>query len=212
MQCGMRRGQAESDETAGAEHQQCGAELQPERSGEGDLERDEADEDAADRLAQTSTWRRLHRSSSDPANGPISEYGSSMTANPSAMSIGVAAFSGLNSTEPTSAPWNAPSPAELTIRTATSNRSRRTRSNDRSPCADGGGMTARSPTIGKRYLRGRARPICRTRITRSGPLITHCHQYPVAAIRSTRPAVCHRRTNPATPNIAPFWTERRDGW
>jgi len=51
-------------------------------------------------FATTSTRCRRHRSSSTPANGPTSEYGSSRTANPAATSAGVAARSGLNSTAP----------------------------------------------------------------------------------------------------------------
>jgi len=39
---------------------------------------------ARSRLARSSTWRRLQRSSHTPANGPTSEYGSSRTANPAA--------------------------------------------------------------------------------------------------------------------------------
>src|SRR5664279_2462939 len=78
------------------------------------------------RLAQTITRRRLHRSSSAPANGPMIEYGNSSTANPAAISAGLDFRSGLNSTNTASAPWKAPSPKALKTLTYASRRSPRT--------------------------------------------------------------------------------------
>ena len=69
------------------------------------------------RLAQTITRRRDQRSSSAPANGPTTEYGSSSTTKPSAMSAGLVCRSGLNRTSTASAPWNAPSPNAHSTRT-----------------------------------------------------------------------------------------------
>jgi len=67
-------------------------------------------------FAATSTRCRRHRSSSTPANGPTSEYGSSSTAKPAATSAGVAARSGLNSTAPARLAWNTPSEVWLASR------------------------------------------------------------------------------------------------
>jgi len=49
-------------------------------------------------LEMTRICRRLHRSMSTPANGPTTEYGSSRTANETAIRAPVACFSGENST------------------------------------------------------------------------------------------------------------------
>src|ERR1700712_4117820 len=101
------------------------------------------------RLAQMITCLRLHRSSSAPANGPMIEYGNSRTAKPAAMSAGVERCDGSNSTTLANAPWNAPSPNEVSSRTVTSRRRPATRSNGLSPRADG--FAARStfdPTPG----------------------------------------------------------------
>lgn len=50
------------------------------------------------RLPKYSTWRRRQRSSSTPANGPITENGSSITASTEAMSAGEDCFSGEKTT------------------------------------------------------------------------------------------------------------------
>ena len=69
-------------------------------------------------MACTSTRCRRHRSSSTPANGPTSEYGSSRVAKPAAISAGFAARSGLNSTAPASDAWKTPSAPWLASRVA----------------------------------------------------------------------------------------------
>ena len=81
---------------------------------------------ARTRFAPTSTARRFQRSSSAPANGPSSEYGSSSTANPAATANGSVSRSGLNRIAPESAAWNIPSPNCPANRTV----ARRTRSEE----------------------------------------------------------------------------------
>src|SRR6478609_9147053 len=88
-------------------------------------------------LAQTMTRRRLQRSSRAPANGPMIEYGSSSTTKPSAISDGSVCRSGLNKTSTANAPWNAPSPNELSTRTNTRRRSPLTCQRCRSPRTEG---------------------------------------------------------------------------
>ena len=61
------------------------------------------------RFAYRRTLRRSQWSSNAPANGPMSEYGSSSTARPPATASGSAWRSGLNRMLPTSAAWKIPS-------------------------------------------------------------------------------------------------------
>ena len=66
---------------------------------------------ARTRLATSSTCRRRQRSSSTPANGPTSVYGTRAAVNAHATAEVVAARSGEKNTSEARPTWNAPSPA-----------------------------------------------------------------------------------------------------
>src|SRR6266542_57355 len=68
---------------------------------------------------------RRHRSTSTPANGPSTEYGTMSTAVALAKPTAVSCLSGPNTTEATITAWNSPSASWLTIRVANSHRKSR---------------------------------------------------------------------------------------
>ncbi len=118
----QRGGQTRLDEPADADgRQRAQVEARSGDPGRHDRGRRQREHDAQ-APATTNTWRRSQRSSSAPANGPTSEYGSSTTASPSATSTGSDWRSGLNSTAPPSAAWKTPSPHCAPSRIASSRR------------------------------------------------------------------------------------------
>ena len=106
---------------------------------------------ARSRFATSSTRRRSQRSSSAPANGPTSEYGSSSTASPAATASGSACRSGLNSTAPPSAAWNMPSPHCAANRTPSSRRKPLSRTSRSQPSRSAAG---RPGSTGRRHAGG----------------------------------------------------------
>ena len=100
------------------------------------------------RLVATSTRCRRQRSSSTPANGPTTEYGSSRVAKAAAIAAGSAARSGLNSTAPARLAWKTPSAHWLASRVPYSRRKSAPRSTDRSGWPGRSGSSAADAAAG----------------------------------------------------------------
>ena len=69
-------------------------------------------------FAQNSTWRRDHRSSKTPANGPMKENGNRSVANAAAIAGALVCRSGAKNTYDANATWNTPSASCEVSRTA----------------------------------------------------------------------------------------------